>query len=171
MKDKLNILVAPYSNRRIDGKLNSKNYPHWRVLLGMLVKNNYVTQVVYGNEPVIQIYDQNIGSPAIDSNFSVARVNGVVEIEKLVLQHDLALCVDNYLHHMAHYLKKPAIVLFGPSDPLLFGYFENINLYAHKKYFRPMQFQTWNEWDFSPEAFVLPERVVEAVDFIKNERL
>jgi hypothetical protein len=55
------------------------------------------------------------------------------------------------------------VVIWGKSDPLLFGYPENVNLLKDRKYLRARQFYIWDDEPFDPEVFVEPAEVVKAV--------
>jgi hypothetical protein len=147
------ILIAPYSNRLPNG-INPKSYPHWDTLVRLLVRDGYqVTQIGVAGEDKIEGVSQFI------PNASFA------QIKELVLEHDTWLSVDSWLPHFVHAEKlgKRGIVLFGPSDPRIFGYPENVNLLRGRDYLRPHQFQTWNEWDHNPQAFVFAENVIPEV--------
>ncbi len=159
------IIVAPYSKLRTDGKPNAKNYPWWTEVLSELATDYDIIQVVFGAEPKIEVNVETllfnaafVGSPGPRVEYAVNMP--LPDIEHLMRSCDSFMCVDNYMQHMGHWLGKRGVVLYGPSDPDLFGYKENLNLYAGRKYFRPFQFQTWQEWDFTPDAFVKPEQVV-----------
>jgi len=71
------------------------------------------------------------------------------------------ISVDNFFHHWALLqFEKPGIVIWGQSDPEIFGHEGNINLLKDKKYLRPKQFEMWEQATFNIEAFVEPEEVV-----------
>jgi hypothetical protein len=55
---------------------------------------------------------------------------------------------------------KPGIVLWGQSDPLIFGHPENNNLLKDRKYLREKQFWWWEQCDYNAEAFVRPEEII-----------
>lgn len=144
------ILISPWSRPRTDGKQNAKNYPYWQELVDLLVEDYDIVQLVHGDERRLQNigYECNVSLPGI---------------EHLVKTYDTFICVDNFLQHLAHYISRRGFVLYGVSDPSLFGYDTNINIYAGRKYFRLYQFQTWNEVEFNAEAFVNPNRVFEII--------
>ena len=150
MSEKIKILMAPFCKPRHDGKMNAKNYPYWNEVLLEIAPVYDITQIVYGSE-------QWLKGVGYADNLSLNHT------EHLMRETNMFLCIDTYLQHMGHFLGKPGVVIFGPSDPALFGYKDNINLYVDGKYFRPHQYQTWNEWDFNKDAFVLPDVVINAV--------
>jgi hypothetical protein len=145
------ILISPYAKklRDKDGP-NPKDYPYW----------NEVVTMLNGN-PVIQI--------GIDGE---RKITGVTDFKKrlsfeqirsLVEQCEAWVSVDNFLPHLVHHIPKPGIVLWGRSDPNIFGYPENINLLKDRKYLKENQFMIWEACPYSKEPFVGPEEVVAAL--------
>lgn len=159
MIKRMTIVVSPYSKRRTDGKPNAKNYPWWNEVLTDMSKDFDIIQLLYGDEP--EVVCEVTGSP---SPIGVARNGAFRKVEQLLKLSDGFMCVDNFLQHLAHYIGVRGVVLFGPSDPGIFGYRENLNLSTGK--YRPFQFQTWQECEFNPDAFASPETVItEATKF------
>ncbi len=149
------IIISPFSNKLGD-KQNAKNYPYWRELVGRLrLAGMYVIQLGAGDEPKIgangYLYNQKFD-----------------EIAKLIRNSHLWLSVDNFLHHLvkAECPEKPGIVIWGPSDPELFGYPEQINVLKSRATLRPRQWAIWNECEFNPDIF--PD-YNEIMDIIKNK--
>jgi ADP-heptose:LPS heptosyltransferase len=86
------------------------------------------------------------------------------EIDQLLLKAKLFISVDNCLPHLAHHIGiKKGIVIWGPSDPLIFGYPEFMNLLKDRKYLRNSQYQKWHLIPYNRDAFVGPEVVANAV--------
>jgi len=86
------------------------------------------------------------------------------QVVELIKWSDTGICVDSYLQHAFWEVGKPAIVLFGISDPLIFGHPENLNLLRDRKYLRPQQFDLYYVNQYCNEAFVSPEEVIEALN-------
>lgn len=83
------------------------------------------------------------------------------QIFRLCNTADAWLSVDNFLPHLLNYYKaKPGIVIFGQSDPLIFGYPHNTNLLKDRKYLRGQQFWWWEQAEFIEEAFVSSNQVI-----------
>ena len=59
---------------------------------------------------------------------------------------------------------KRGIVLWGMSDPKIFGHDIHINLLRDEKYLRPNQFLTWDMQNFVPESFVEPIEVIHNIN-------
>ena len=80
------------------------------------------------------------------------------------LEWDSYVSVDNFWPHYCHMERlKGGIVIFGMSDPQVFGYPQNINLLKSRAYLRPFQFSHWFDVSYNPDAFVTPETVMDAL--------
>ncbi len=123
-------------------KQNTKSYPYWEELI-LLLKDHEIKEIK-------EILPEQ-------------------EIIDLVNWSDVWITIDSFLPHLCAYHKlKRGIVIWGKSDPLLFGYPHNINLLKDKKYLRKMQFRDWvspwNDVEWNKEAFVSPETILEALN-------
>lgn len=147
----MRILISPYSQFLRNGKKNPKNFPYWSELITLLEQEGHeIIQIGLFNE------GQLVRNFKVDLTFK--------EVKKLLKEVDLFIAVDTFLPHMAHfYGKKKGIVIFGRSDPKIFGYPENINILKDIKYLRPMQFDFWENVEFDPDVFVEPEVIAEVV--------
>lgn len=116
-----------------------KSYPHWDKFIALARANGH----------------------------EVLKIRGTLEessIIELINWCDVWISIDSFLQHLVHYRElKRGIVLWGTSDPLIFGYPANINLLKDRKYLRPQQFKWWREDPYTPEAFVSPEEVLQAL--------
>lgn len=97
----------------------------------------------------------------------VKEIKGILpepEIIDLVNWCDVWITIDSFLPHLCQYhnLKK-GIVLWGKSDPTIFGYKSNINLLKDRKRLRPDQFRWWNDVKHSNEDWVLPEEILKVL--------
>lgn len=124
--------------------VNPKNYPFRDRLVELL-------RTKYGEQCIIV----EINSPI-----------PLAESKQLIQEADLIICVDSYLGHLCWYMGKRAIVLFGQSDPIIFGHPENINLLKDRKYLRPQpqQHWLWEQAECNDDAFVAPEVVLQTID-------
>jgi ADP-heptose:LPS heptosyltransferase len=130
-----------------NGAKHPKNYPYWEEVLKHV------------NEPVIQVGVD--GETQLVSDF---RKNlPLYELEKLVKECKTWLSCDSFIQHFCWDLGKPGIVVFGQSDPNIFGHPENINLLKDRKYLREKQFWIWEQAEFIEEAFVTPDVVIDAL--------
>jgi len=73
------------------------------------------------------------------------------------------MSVDSFFQHYCWSLGKPGVVLWGQSDPVIFGHPENVNLLKDRDYLREKQFWLWEQCGFRAEAFVTPDEVLEAL--------
>lgn len=146
----LELIISPYSSKLSNGQVNAKSYPYWNKLVYLLSKEGYeIIQIGVAGEDRIEGVSQFVqGWPFAKLRTLVADCAGWIS-------------VDNFFPHFVHCERlKPGIVLWGPSDPRIWGYPENINLLRGRDFLRPHQMQTWNEWDYNPQAFVYAENVV-----------
>ena len=139
------ILISPYSKALISKKQNHKNYPYWAELISKI------------DEPIIQIGIE--GETQLVDDF---RKNlPISEIQKLIRVCRIWIACDSFLQHLAWDESKRGIVLWGPSDPLIFGYPENINLLKDRSYLSPNQFLWHENGEHKNERFVEPNVVLE----------
>lgn len=148
------ILISPYSKKMRDGKENPKNYPYWKELIEKLSIKYDIAQIgVSGEIPLVSSFHFNLP---------------LKEISALVNISDFWISVDNFLPHLANKLNKKGVVLWSQSDPLIFGYEQNVNILKDRKYLRKNQFNIWEQSVYDIEAYVSPVVIIER---LKNERL
>lgn len=146
------ILISPYAKKLRDKEgPNPKDYPYWDDVVSMLKPNNIIQLGVAGERKVI-------GCAEVRKNLPFA------QIRKLVEECKVWISVDNFLPHMAHHIPKPGVVIWGRSDPNIFGYPENINLLKDRKYLKEDQFMIWEACPYSKEPFIDPKEVYAAVN-------
>jgi ADP-heptose:LPS heptosyltransferase len=145
------ILYAPYAARApsLNGQGSPKDYPWPKELAELLEKDHEVIQV--GGNGDVQV--------AKDARLNLS----FKELGELIESSDTGICVDSYLGHYYWYLNRRAIVLFGISDPMIFGHPENLNLLKDRSYLRPQQFDLYYTNQYCPEAFVKPKEVIDAL--------
>ncbi len=83
-----------------------------------------------------------------------------VEIGRLVDRCAFWLTVDSFLPHLAQHQHKPGVVIWSVSDPLIFGYRENLNLLKDRAYLRSNQWAVWEDCAYNTEAFIDPVAVL-----------
>ena len=139
------ILIHPYAKALRNGKENPKNYPYWKELIALI------------DEPIIQIGVE--GEKQLVQDF---RKNlPISELRKLIQECRTWIGVDSFFQHLAWDEKKPGIVLWSVSDPLIYGHTDNINLIENRVYLAKNQFLWWEATDHDPNSFVKPEIVKE----------
>lgn len=146
-----NIIISPWSRNAPNGQECAKNYPFWPQVTELLRRKNITTiQIGVGNE-------KGIGA---DSSAFDLPLKDLVDLLKSC---ETWISVDNFFHHFAHFYRKPGVVIFGKSDPAIFGYKENKNLLKDEKYLRNNQYLWWNDEKLDENSFVSPEIVVNNV--------
>lgn len=136
-----------------NGKRNPKDYPYWQDLINLIT--------VYYRFSIIQIGTEceqrfnNTGFFIKNPPFK--------QLTQEIQAATVVICVDNFMQHMAHYYDVKCIVLWGQSDPQLFGYNENVNLVKDGKYFRPNQFDVWESTEYKEDAFLPAKEVFEHI--------
>lgn len=145
----MKIIISPYSRKLRNGNKNPKDYPHWKELIDLLKPNHDLLQI--GVEGEVRLVDN------VCFNLKIP------ELKKKLLEYDLFISVDSFLQHMAHHYGKRGIVIFSQSDPVLFGYPENVNIVKDNKYLRRNQYDTWESAIYNKQAYVDPEVIVKAV--------
>lgn len=149
----MKIVIAPYSAKLRSGNRNPKEFPHWSKLVELLNGDDYeVIQIgVMGEEPI-----PGVRGFLVDLPFD--------EIKNMINDAALWISCDSWLPHFCHAEKlKAGIVLFGPSDPRIFGHAQNTNLLRGRDFLRPHQYQTWEEWPYNPQSFIFAENVIPEV--------
>lgn len=146
------IIIAPWAKKlRTPDKKHPKDYPYWAEVIQQI------------NEPIIQVGIE--GEVQLVDDF---RKNlSMNELTDLVKECRAWISVDSFFQHFCWDLGKPGIVIWGPSDPNIFGHPENINLLKDRKYLRPNQFWWWDQCDFNAESFVEPQIVIDTLNNFK----
>lgn len=151
----MKIIISPYSKQlREKSTPHPKNFPHWEKLISILQEAGH---------QIIQVGVNGEKELVPDVRFGLSSK----ELIELMEGADLFISVENFFPHMVHYNfkgRKGGIVLFGKSDPEIFGYPENRNLLKDKKYLRWDQFGPWEDTEYIEEAFVSPEVVAQNVE-------
>lgn len=138
------IVISPYSKALKNGKNNPKNYPYWKELIALI--NEPIVQVgIEGEEQLVPDFRKNLPLP---------------ELRQLIKDCRIWISCDSFLQHLGWDEGKKGIVLWGCSDPLIFGHPENINLLKDRKYLAENQFFWWDFVEHKNERFVEPEVVL-----------
>lgn len=149
----MTILFAPFAAQspQLNGSGSPKSYPFAKQLGEMLLSAGHnVIQV--GGEKDEQVV------PDFRKNLSFE------EVSQLIDSADTAICVDSYLQHHCWFMNKRAVVLWGISDPLIFGHSFHLNLLKDRSFLRRNQFDLYYSNEHNPEAFVTPTEVIKALN-------
>lgn len=142
----MKIIISPFSKQLRNGQQNPKTYPFWNDLVNKLKVNHYIIQVGVNTET-------DLGCHEFKKNLSLN------ELKELINECDLWISVDNFFHHLAQFTNKDGVVIFAFSDPNIFGYKNNLNILKDRKYLRPDQFNDWESYIGTKEAFYLAEEL------------
>jgi ADP-heptose:LPS heptosyltransferase len=137
------IIISPYAKALRNGNNNAKNYPFWKELIS-LIDDDIVQVGVTGEIPLVDDFRPNL-------NYS--------ELCKLIRSSNTWISVDSYFQHLGWDIGCPGIVLWGTSDPNIFGHPENTNLIKDRKYLRGNQFLWWEYDTPNEDCWVLPDYV------------
>ena len=140
------IIISPFSKKLRTEKPqpNPKNYPHWKQLISLI--NEPIVQVgVEGEEQLVPDFKKNLSIP---------------ELSSLILECRTWIGVDSFFQHLCWDLGKPGIVLWGQSDPKIYGHPENTNLLKGEEYLLSNQFLMWEMIKYREDCFVSPEEVL-----------
>jgi len=142
------IIVSPYSKKLMNGRENPKNYPHWKEVIDQI------------NEPIIQIGID--GETQLVDDFK--KNLPLSELKQMLQQCRTWISCDSFFQHLGYTQKKPGIVLWSVSDPMIFGHPENVNLLKSRDYLAKDQFLWWEDQEYKHDAFVDPDEVVKALE-------
>lgn len=138
------IIISAYSQKLLSGKTNPKVYPYWKELIALI--SEPVVQVgVVGEEQLVDDFRKNLS---------------LLELETLVKSCKTWISVDSFFQHFCWDIKIPGIVLWGQSDPIIFGHPENTNLLKDRKYLRDKQFWMWEQAEYKTDCWVSPKEVI-----------
>jgi ADP-heptose:LPS heptosyltransferase len=146
----MRIIISPYSQKLRNGKDNPKNYPYWQQLIELLHEHELIQIGVHGEEKLVE-----------DCRFNLS----FKELRELIKEVDFFISTDNFFQHFCHHYNKHGIVIWGQSDPLIFGYEHNINLLKDRKYLREKQFWLWEQCEYKIEVFVTPEEIIKKISY------
>jgi len=139
------IIISPYSKKLMSGKQNPKNYPYWEELISQI--DEPIVQVgIEGEQQLVPDFRKNLPLP---------------ELRKLIQECRIWISCDSFFQHLAWDEGKPGIVLWGVSDPLIYGHPENVNLLKDRSYLAENQFLWWEYVEHKNDRFVKPKEVLE----------
>jgi ADP-heptose:LPS heptosyltransferase len=92
----------------------------------------------------------------------------LLELKKLLAECKTWISVDTFFQHLAWSEGKKGIVLWGPSDPLIYGHPENVNLLANRDLLASNQFLMWEQQEYNENRFVKPDVVARHLEKFFN---
>ena len=159
------VLIFPWAKNLPEGKENPKNLPidSIKEVVSLLRSVDiYVIQVSLPGERFVDA-DEIVFSPTPE------------RLKEMLFACDAYISIDSFFPHFAHFHEKEAecmayksekgiktgkgIVVFGKSDPEIFGYKENTNLLKSRDYLRKEQFWLWTQTSYDENVFVSPNEI------------
>jgi ADP-heptose:LPS heptosyltransferase len=146
----MKILIFPYAKVLPNNQAHPKNYPWWPEVVSALTSLGHtVIQVgIDGERQLVPDFRRNLS---------------LTDLTDLIKSCDTWISVDSFAQHFCWDLGVRGVVLFGQSDPNIFGHPENINLLKSREYLRSQQFWLWEQAEYKPESFENPEKVVQTI--------
>ena len=142
------IVIAPHPKAKRDGTPTAKCYPYWRELIDLLESNGH---------SVIQVsrYPDEALTLNIRYNLTLEELTTILNLS------DLWISVDTFLPHFAktYNIRRPGAVLWGISDPKVFGYPEHNHILKDPSRLRPNQFEWWEDVPNDPDVWYNAEEV------------
>ncbi len=156
----MKILISPYPAKLRGQPVSAKAYPHWNELVSLLKANSHeIIQIGVQGEQRIVGADQFYVNWPYD------------KLKQLMESCDTFISVDSFFPHFAHYHQlKKGVVLWGKSNPRIWGYPKNENLFVSEANFWPFQYLDWETAIHDPSVFVSPKQAVWAVERILHAR-
>lgn len=146
----MKIVIFPYARKMRNGEVHPKVYPYWEQLVARLQELGH-TIVQVGVEGETRLVDEVRFNLPLD------------ELEVLIRGCDMFIGIDSFGQHFCWSLGVRGIVLFGQSDPVIFGHPENINLLKDRKYLRDKQFWLWEQAVANDDAWVDVDVVIDVL--------
>lgn len=137
------LIISPYSKKLLGKDFSPKDYPHWIELIESL--NNHFTTVQIGE---IKEKELNCNELILGASFE--------ELVKLTEGKNW-LSVDSFLPHLINSTHKTSgVVIFGISDPEIFGYGYNMNVIKGHQFIKKNKFEFYSEKDVNLDAWLKP---------------
>ena len=139
------IIISPYAQKLRNGKENPKNYPYWEELISLI--DGPIVQIgIEGEKQLVPDFKTNLPISAL---------------RELLWQCKTWIGVDSFFQHLGWDEGVKGIVLWGPSDPLVYGHPENVNLLKDRSCLVENQFLWWEATEHRNDRFVKPKEVIE----------
>ena len=145
------IIIHPWAQKLRNNNMNAKNYPYWNELI-TLIPDQIIQIGIEGEEQLVPIFKKKLS---------------ILELVSLIDECDAWISIDSFFQHLAWAHNKPGVVIFGKSDPNIFGHKENINLLKDRLYLREHQFDIWEAEEYNKNVFVKPEVVIESLNKLR----
>lgn len=141
------IVISPWARPLRNGAPNPKNYPFWPELISLI------------DEPIVQVGTK--GETQLTTHMQTDL--DLSSLAALIHSCRTWISVDSFFQHYAWHIGKPGIVLWGQSDPNIFGHTSNINLLKDRSYLRQQQFWLWEQAEYRTDCWLDPATVAQVL--------
>lgn len=140
------IIISPWAKNLLNGQLNPKSpkITWWNELIS-LIKEPIIQIGLSGEQQLVQNFKQNLP------------INKLCE---LLQECRTFITIDSFFQHLAWDQEKSGIVIWGQSDPKIYGHEIHTNLLKDEKYLMSDQFLMWELIPYREDCFVLPKEVI-----------
>lgn len=140
------IIISPWSKELLNKNPNPKSPPlkWWKHLIGLI------------DQPIVQVGIKNELQLVPDFRPDLS----IPELRDLLKECKTFITVDSFFQHLAWNQNKQGIVIWGQSNPKIYGHSIHINLLKDKKYLMPNQFLMWELVEYREDCFITPEEVI-----------
>ncbi|MBF0465761.1 MAG: hypothetical protein HQK88_09955 [Nitrospirae bacterium] len=113
-----NILIAPWS----DSPRKEMDFNKW---------HEFVEKIKSDDTLIIQA--GRLGQQYIKGTYSIIGLTTPRSLINVINKCDVVITSDNFIMHTAHYAGVPAIVLWGPTDSLIYGYCGQVHIKGEER--------------------------------------
>lgn len=140
------IIISPWAKKLISGQLNPKSpkITWWNELIS-LIKEPIIQVGLEGEHKLVPDFKQNLS------------INNLCE---LLQECRTFITVDSFFQHLAWDQEKSGIVIWGQSNPKIYGHDIHTNILKDKKYLMPDQFLMWELVPYRDDCFISPKEVI-----------
>lgn len=140
------IIISPWAKNLMNGHLNPKSPPNawWNELIS-LIKEPIIQIGLKGEQQLVNNFKQNLS------------INNLCE---LLQECRTFITIDSFFQHLAWEQEKPGIVIWGQSNPKIFGHDIHTNLLKGEEFLMKDQFLMWELVPYRADCFVSPKEVI-----------
>lgn len=97
-----------------------------RKMTDPMIWHNFVEKLKRKGMFIIQVGQRN--DIYIKGTYSLLGLTTLRQLISLMIKSDVIISVDNLIMHAAHLIKKPAIIIWGPTNYKVYGYTEQTHI-------------------------------------------
>lgn len=140
------IIISPWAKALLTNKPNPKSPPiiWWYELINLI------------SEPIIQIGLEHEKQLVSDFRANLS----IPQLCELLSECRTFVTIDSFFQHLAWDQNKPGIVIWGQSNPKIYGHDLHTNLLKDSQYLMKDQFLMWEMVDYREDCFITPKEVI-----------